>query len=351
VATCSGEAKAMTSEGAASCFLRGTRILTPGGEWAVEDLCQGSVVVGLGGARGRVAWVARRRIDLRCHADPRAAWPVRIRRGAIANGVPARDLLVAPGTGLVIANRLMPASLLVNGATILRDSAWLRLEYTAIGLDQHDAVLAEQMPVESFPAGADRTVFGGVGVTLLHPSFAAASASPTDCAQRTVGGPAMEQARRGLLVRARVLGHALTREPDLHLLADGVRMDASGTSGMTYRFPIPLGTADIRIVSRAGVPAESDPSSEDRRRLGVLLASVVLRTGREAIELPPDDPALSEGFHPPETYSGARARWTDGHARLPYVPAGLRRMDLTVLAAQPAWARAAPPDAPMNRSA
>jgi hypothetical protein len=338
-------------DGAAPCFLRGTRILTPAGEVPVEELRPGATVFTLGGARRAVAWIGRRRLDLRRHPDPRSIWPVRVRRGAIANGVPARDLLVSPSQGLLLSNLLLPAQALVNGATVLRDGTWQHLDYFAVALDAHDVMLADAAPAESFPEGADRSVLGGGAVMALHPRFAPPAAAAADCALRVAAGPMVEQARRALLVRARVLGHAITREPDLHLLVDGERIEPAGTSGALYRFAIPPGAADIRILSRAGVPAETDPASEDWRRLGVLLGRIGLRTERQMLELSPADPSLSEGFHPPERYGLGTARWTDGHARLPPAPPGLVRIELLLLASQPSWARATPPDAPIHRSA
>ncbi len=62
--------------------------------------------------------------------------------------------------------------------------------------------------------------------------------------------------------------------------------------------------------------------------------------------LPASDPALCDGFHAPEHGLAGIWRWTDGHARLPPLPAGVTRIELYVLGAQPAWARAAPPGAP-----
>lgn len=337
--------------GAPPCFLRGTRIRTASGEVPVEDIVPGEVVITLGGGRRRVAWTGVRRLDLARHANPPAAWPVRIRRGAIANGVPARDLLVSPDHAMLLNRMLIPAHALVNGATVLRDSAWRRLEYYHIALDAHDVLLAEGAAAESFPDRGSRATFGAERVLVLHPQFADATAAPGDCAPRASRGPAVQDARRALLTRARVLGHALTREADLHLLIDGARVNAIGVTGAVHRFVVPAPAADIRIVSRAGIPAESDPDSEDQRRLGVMLSRIVLHTGGTKREVDVADPALREGFHPPERGADGMRRWTDGHAFLPVPTEGLTRIDLHVLGTQPAWARAALPAAPMHRSA
>jgi hypothetical protein len=341
----------MRQDHAAPCFLRGTRILTDRGDVPVEGLIPGTDVFTLGGGRRRVVWVGWRRLDLRRHPQPTDAWPVRVRRGAIGNGVPARDLLLSPDHALLLSRVLIAARLLVNGATVLRDPSFQRLDYFHVALDTHDILLAEAAPAESYPDRGSRAAFGGDGVLALHPRFADTEPAPEDCAPRALRGPAVEEARRALLLRARVLGHALTREPDLHLLVDGERVNPSGIIGAVHRFALPPGAADIRILSRASVPAETEPASEDGRRLGVMLSGVVLYAGSRMRRLAADDASLREGFHPPERAGGMPVRWTDSHARLPPLPRDITRLDLHVQATQPAWARAAPPDAPMHRSA
>jgi hypothetical protein len=337
--------------GGAPCFVRGTRILTPAGEVAVETLAPGTIVVTASGVRRRVIWIGQRRLDLARHPRPLAASPVRITRGAIGNGSPARDLLLSPDHALLINETLIPARALVNGATILADLGWARVDYFHVALDAPDVLLAEAAPAESLPPRAARAAFAGAAVLLLHPDFADPPADAADPRPRAASGAVVREVRRTLLGRARQLGHALTRAPDLHLLADGVRLNPTGLAGSIYRFAIPPGAVDLRIVSRAGIPAETDPDSEDRRRLGVKLGALALRVGDRWREVPAADATLNEGFHPPEGKGGRLWRWTDGHARLPAVPRNLTALDLHVLGAQAAWARAAPPDAPMHRSA
>ncbi len=338
--------------GAPPCLLRGTLIRTPLGDTPVETLAPGDVVVTASGGHRRVVWVGGRRLDLRRHPNPAEAQPVRIRRGALGNGVPGRDLVVSPDHALLLNGVLIPAHALVNGATVRRDGGWSRLDYHHVALDAHDALLAEGAAAESLPERGSRAAFDGERLMLLHPRFADVAVAAGDCAPRVVRGAAAAEVRRMLLIRARVLGHPLTRAPDLHLLVDGARCNPIGVAGQRYRFAVPEGTADIRIVSRAGVPAESDPMSEDRRRLGVMLSRIVQRVGGQTLELPIEAAALCEGFHPPEAGAGGPWRWTDGHARLPPPPpGGALRLDLYVAGVQPAWARAALPDAPMHRSA
>lgn len=333
----------------AAGFLRGTRIRTTAGERPVEELAAGMTVLTLRGAHRTVVWVGHRALHLGSHPDPESARPVRVRRGALGNGMPARDVVVSPDHGLFLNTALIPVRELVNGATVLPDMAATTqtMHLHAVALDLHDVLLADAAPFESVP---DSRLAKG-NVIALHPSFPSPPPVPEDCAPRAVRGSVVQMARSMLLSRARLLGHALTNDPDLHLLVDGVRLNPSGVAGQLYRFSLPPGAADIRVVSRAGIPAETDPAAQDRRRLGIMLSRIVLRTTGGTFEITAADPALREGFHPPERSPSAAWRWTDGHARLPVIPPGLTRLDLYVLGAQPSWARAAPPSAPLQRGA
>ncbi len=79
------------------CFRAGTRIRTLRGEVAVEDLRPGDLLPALKSGRALpVRWTGHRHVDANRHRDREAVWPVRIRRDAIAPGVPSRDLWLSP---------------------------------------------------------------------------------------------------------------------------------------------------------------------------------------------------------------------------------------------------------------
>ncbi|MGA5258596.1 Hint domain-containing protein, partial [Methylorubrum aminovorans] len=131
------------------CFTPGTRIATPDGETAIEDLRPGDSVRLADGAVAIVCWIGRRHLDLRTHPQPSTAHPVRIAAGAFGQGLPVRDLIVSPGHGLYCDGVLIPAICLVNDRTITR-VAVSSVEYLHVELEQHALLLAEGLPTESY---------------------------------------------------------------------------------------------------------------------------------------------------------------------------------------------------------
>lgn len=187
---------------ATPCYAAGTRILTDRGEVPVETLRAGDIVVtlGRGGSWLRpVRWIGRRRVDLRRHPRPDAVRPIRLRAGALGAGVPWRDLVVSPDHALYLDGVLVPAAALVDGAAIRQEMpATGRVEYFHIELDQHDIIVADGAPAESWLDCGNRNQFENSGlVVALHADFAAA-ATPTPCAPRVTAGPQIERIRLAL---------------------------------------------------------------------------------------------------------------------------------------------------------
>jgi hypothetical protein len=77
---------------------------------------------------------------------------VKISRFAIDGTAPHSDLYVSPAHAIYIDGILILASNLVNGVTIVADAKpeAVSLSYFHIGLDTHEAILAEGLAVESF---------------------------------------------------------------------------------------------------------------------------------------------------------------------------------------------------------
>lgn len=194
----------VTPTSPAPCFAAGTRILTRGGEVAVERLQPGDEVATLmpEGFR-RVRWLGHRTVRPASHLDPAEVRPIRIRAGAFADNVPHRDLLLSPDHAVFADGALIPVKHLVNGTSVAQidvDS----VAYWHVELDRHDVLLAEGLAAESYLDTGDRAAFANGGtVAMLHPRFGSLTWDAEGCAPLIVTGPALDRQRRLLQARAR----------------------------------------------------------------------------------------------------------------------------------------------------
>lgn len=304
------------------CFAAGTLIRTRRGDVPVETLREGDeVMTVLGGGWSRLVWLGERRVNCARHPRPHDIMPVRVARDAFAPGVPARDLLLSPDHSVYADGVLMPVRYLLNGATVIQQNV-ARISYFHVELERHDVLLAEGLPAETYLDTGNRTAFanGGEGI-MAHADFALRTWQTKACAALVCSGPELAAVRAALLARVGELGHAITAAADPVLLVDG-RMLTPEVSGTTLHFRLPDGARDIRLVSRAAVPAHREVASDDHRRLGIAVAGVTA-DGR-AVSL--DDSRLAAGWHQPEP----GWRWTDGEAVLKLEGASELKVDVAI---------------------
>jgi hypothetical protein len=141
------------------CYYPGTGIRTPGGDVAVERLAIGDAVVTADGRVLPVRWIGRNTVSTR-FADPLRVLPIRIRAGALAEGLPARDLLVSPEHAVLVEDILIQAAALVNGISILRErDVPETFTYYHVECAEHVLILAEGTPAESFVDNIHRAAF------------------------------------------------------------------------------------------------------------------------------------------------------------------------------------------------
>lgn len=133
----------------ALCFVAGTAIRTPRGEVRVETLRPGDLVTTPDGA-APVYWVGRRAYGGRFIAGNHLVLPIRIRRGALADDVPSRDLQVSPGHGVWCDGVLVPAWRLVNGVSVTQATTVDHVEYYHLELEEHRLLFAHGAALESF---------------------------------------------------------------------------------------------------------------------------------------------------------------------------------------------------------
>jgi uncharacterized repeat protein (TIGR03803 family) len=186
-----------TAAGNAPCFCAGTRITTLFGEVAVEDLVIGDHVVTFHSGVRAIKWIGRRSYHGAFIAGQHLKLPVCIRAGAIADGIPARDLWVSPGHAIYVDGALVPAWRLINDASVTQAESVETVTYFHIELDEHDVIFAEACPAESFLDDGCRGQFGNA-----H-EFEAAGQPPIGL-PRTESGFMLQAIQRRIAARAGV---------------------------------------------------------------------------------------------------------------------------------------------------
>ncbi len=316
-----------------ACFASGTRIRTDRGEVAVEALGVGDHVQSALGGTAPVVWLGHRSIDCARHPRPGDVWPVRVEAHAFGPGQPSRDLLLSPDHSVHVQTAggaaLIPIRYLVNGASIAQIEME-RVTYWHVELPAHDVLLAEGLECESYLDTGNRCAFAGEMVTAVHPDFALRVWEAESCARLLVDGPELALVRAMLLARAAEIGHAMTDDAELHLVADG-RVIHPQADGHLHRFVLPAGTRAVRLVSRSQAPADIGADTADHRMLGVAVAAIMV----DGVAIALDGPELGRGWHAPE----AGWRWTGGDAEMNV--AGAREIAVSVAMSARYWRRPA----------
>ncbi len=190
-----------TSTGFPACYLRGTRVLTDQGEKAVEDLAIGDFLVTANGAVRALRWIGNRSYAARFVAANRGVLPVLIRAGALAEGIPHRDLFVSPAHAMFLHGVLVPAASLVNGTSVIQSSDATDIHYYHLELGSHDVILAEGALSETFVDDDSRGMFhNAASFYEMYPD--AADGPARYYAPRVEDGFVLEMIRAGLAARA-----------------------------------------------------------------------------------------------------------------------------------------------------
>ncbi|MBW4975592.1 Hint domain-containing protein [Roseovarius mucosus] len=148
------------SPGEPNCFFAGSRIATPSGMKAIEELAVGDQIMTASGRIVPIVWLARQTLSTKFGRPD--ALPVRIMAGALGEGLPIADLTLTADHAVVIDGVLVNAGVLVNGTTIVTvPLTELENSYTVyhIEIDEHDVILAEGLPTESFVDYTGRDAF------------------------------------------------------------------------------------------------------------------------------------------------------------------------------------------------
>ena len=145
------------------CFTPGSLIATPRGERPVEDLRPGDKVITRDNGIQTIRWAGSRSLSARDLSGAAHLAPVMIRKGALGNNLPERDMMLSPNHRMLVSNEktsyylgesevLVAAKHLVGLPGITRATA-PEVTYVHFLCDQHEVVLADGTWSESFQPG------------------------------------------------------------------------------------------------------------------------------------------------------------------------------------------------------
>src|SRR5205085_4101097 len=134
---------------------------------------------------------------------------------------------------LYLHDVLIPVENLVNHRSIVWDETARVVEYYHIELEEHDVLLADGAPAETYYDAANRALFHNT-----RPGSHAGAAKPS-FAPVLNGGDVVEQVWAELFARAGGrIETEVTDDPDVHLLVAGARLDAASIAGCSYNFAL-----------------------------------------------------------------------------------------------------------------
>lgn len=315
-----------------TCYMAGTQIRTAQGEVAIETIRAGQdVVVRRNGqdVLEPVRWIGTSRIELGGHAHPELAAPIRVKAGALADNTPVRDLLLSPEHCLILQGRCVPVKLLVNGGSIAREFPTAAFNYYHLELEQHGILIADGAEAESYLDTGNRILFDNAGQPrTLHKAFEVNSMSdrwntdacaPLASVETEVGLIWQALADRSATLGMAIAAPALVAGADLHIMADGQRIEPVSDRDPRFVFMIPAGVQSVSLASRFCIPADKMVSTlRDTRRLGVSVNWIAIRAGESETILSADHPSLQNGWNDAERDGATMWRWTNGAATIPW---------------------------------
>lgn len=159
-------ALANTEHTGVTCFTRGTWIETLDGPRRIEDLVTGDLVETLDEGYQPIRWIGSRKISALELDRHEQLLPIRIRAGALGQGLPVRDLCVSPQHRILVTSRIADRMfgsrsvlvaakqlLQIEGIDVLREIE--KVEYFHILFDKHQIIFSEGAPTESLFTGRE----------------------------------------------------------------------------------------------------------------------------------------------------------------------------------------------------
>jgi hypothetical protein len=189
-----------------ACFEQSTHISTPLGFARIDTLHAGDQVLSVRrGIPVPVRWVGHRHVECTRQPGSLKSLFVKIIRGAFGPGQPVSDLLLSPDHAIYAEDVLIPVRALVNGSSIVRERV-AATTYWHVEVDEHDVILANGLPVESYLNIGHRLSFFGGHVTALTSGFVSRVWEAQGCAPLRITGPQVDAVRRRLETRSNTTG-------------------------------------------------------------------------------------------------------------------------------------------------
>ena len=146
------------------CFTPGARIGTTKGNVAVENLAVGDMVFTRDNGPQPIRWIGRRALTAVELSLTPTLNPVRLRAGALGDGLPERDMVLSPNHRILYTGPLaslhfdesevlVAAKDLTKRPGIRRDPAPQGVTYVHLMFDQHQVILSDGAWTESFQPG------------------------------------------------------------------------------------------------------------------------------------------------------------------------------------------------------
>ncbi|WP_228850123.1 Hint domain-containing protein [Halocynthiibacter styelae] len=147
------------------CFTSDTRIRTPDGEVAIQDLAVDDIV-NTSGSTAKLRWIDHRKVTQAELLDDPKLRPVRIMAGALGNNRSVRDLLVSRQHRMLVSSKItqrmfnqdsvLVAAIKLTGLPgIFVDDCVEEVEYIHLLFDKHEVIFAESAPSESLYTGTE----------------------------------------------------------------------------------------------------------------------------------------------------------------------------------------------------
>lgn len=151
------------------CFTPGTLVATPRGEVRVENLVAGDKVITRDNGLQTIRWVGTKWLSAGHLAANAHLQPILIRKGALGNDLPERDMIVSPNHRMLVSNErtalyfeehevLVAAKHLIDHRNVVQLESG-GVSYIHFMMDRHEVVLADGAWTESFQPG-DQTLQG-----------------------------------------------------------------------------------------------------------------------------------------------------------------------------------------------